>query len=374
MLVVEPSLLRGKIELEKDEIVGIFGRNGAGKTTLIMTALCMNKGEVSIDGNDFCVGPDYRKIGLVSQNPQTQVIGYTCKDEIEILSKFYDVDDEVPKKLMGSYFEVPFNKLSDGYKKRFVLSTTLSVGPEYILMDEPFANLDRDGIETLKPAIQNGTLLSEHRVKEAIEVTDREYLIKNGEIIEIDKDVLKDDSFLMENGLRGFPLEPIQFPISSNEEVLSIKVKGSTFHLHKGEVMCIKGRNGAGKTTTLKSLVGKKGVYIIFQNPDLQFFNQTVQEEVKDKYVLKMLDLQDKAERSPFTLSHGEKMKVLIGSAIASNSKVIALDEPASGLDGKSILELREIMMMLLEKGKSVIMTTNDFDITPLCSRVIDIG
>ncbi len=372
MLVVEPSFLKGKIELQREEVVGLFGRNGAGKTTLMMATLCLTDGKVILNGKDFCAKPDYTKVGYVSQNPSSQVLGDTCEDEIEILSGFVDSDREIARKLMGNYFSVPFRKLSDGYKKRFVLSSALSTHPEYLLIDEPFANLDDEGISTLIKVIPKGTLLSEHRVKQTLPLIDRSYLIKERSIIEKDKSSFLDDDFLRKEGLRGFRIDPLEFK-PSQEVLTQFKVKGANISVHKGEAVCIKGKNGSGKTTTLKGMIGKKDVYIVFQNPDLQFFNQTVREEVKDDEVMKRLGLWKEAERSPYSLSHGEKMKVLIGSAISSRSAVIAMDEPASGLDGFSLLEFRSILQDVLEEGRGIIITTNDDDVTPLCNRVIQI-
>ncbi|WP_054845627.1 ATP-binding cassette domain-containing protein [Sulfuracidifex tepidarius] len=371
MLVVEPSFLKGRIELQKDEVVGLFGRNGAGKTTVMMTALCLMEGKVNLNGEDFCAKPDYTRIGYVSQNPNSQVLGETCEDEIEILSNFVDSDREIARKLMGDFFSVPFKRLSDGYKKRFVLSSALSTHPEYLLIDEPFANLDEEGISTLVKVIPRGTLLSEHRVKQTLSLIDRSYLIKDGNLVEKDKGAFLENNFLRREGLRGFEIDPLETK-PSQEVLTQFRVKGSNEFLHKGESLCIKGKNGSGKTTTLKGLIGKKDVYVIFQNPDLQFFNQTVREEMKDPEVMKRLGLWKEADRS-LILSHGEKMKVLIGSAISSKSRVIALDEPASGLDGFSLLEFRSILQGVLEEGRGVIITTNDDDIIPLCNRVIQL-
>ncbi len=370
MLVAEPSLLDGKVELDKDEIVGVFGRNGAGKTTLMMTILCLKEGNVTLDGEEFCATPKYSEVGFVSQNPQTQVLGETCKDEIEILSNFTDPDEKVARKLMGDFYNVPFRKLSDGYKKRFVLSSSLSMNPKYVLMDEPFANLDNEGISVLAQVIPNGTMLSEHRVKRTIPLINRSYLIKDGRIVEIDKDYFLDNDFLRKEGLRGFPLEPIEH-LETAHVLGEININGTKASIHRGEILCIEGKNGSGKTTALKRLVGKKNTYVIFQNPDLQFFNQTVKEEIGKIETMKRLGLAEKANVSPFSLSHGEKMKVLIGSALSSNADIIALDEPASGLDGSSLMEFRSLAVEITEEGKGIIITTNDDDIEPLCSRIV---
>jgi energy-coupling factor transporter ATP-binding protein EcfA2 len=355
-----------QIEVDDNEIVALLGKNGSGKTTLIKSALCITgNSRVTLDGEDFCSRRDYSKLTAVFQEPSTQILALTCEEELKLQSLFHDVDFNIARSIMGEYFNRDFYTLSDGYKKRFVIATVLASKPKHILFDEPFANLDKYAVKMIKDVIPKGSLIAEHRVKEIRNMVDRAYLLKGGEVVEISKDKLYDEEFLKGNGLRGFTLPPLR------GEVGNTIFKQSWIEVREGEVLCLVGRNGIGKTTTLKRLVGK--VYVVFQNPDLQFFNETVKEEVKDEEALRLFGLEKLADKSPFTLSYGQKMRVLIASAYASKSKVIALDEPSIGMDGDALLQFYSMVKLLKEEKRGLIIATHDEDLISLCDNIINL-
>ncbi|BDC18000.1 ABC transporter ATP-binding protein [Acidianus sp. HS-5] len=360
---------RGTVEVDKNEIVGLLGKNGAGKTTLIKSVLCESQNQVMIDGRDFCEDRDYSKISIVLQEPYSQILAETAKEETELLSRYHKVNEEIVKNIMGEYYDKRFLELSDGYKRRFVISTTLASMPEYVLLDEPFANLDKYSSDEVKKIIPKGSLITEHRVKEIRDIVDKVYILED-KIMGVDKEKLYDENFLKFHGLRGFKLSKIES--SLGKEILDVRTQKARIKVKESEVLCLIGRNGAGKTTTLKQLVGK--VYVIFQNPDLQFFCTTVKEEVKNREeVLSLFNLKDKEDRSPYTLSYGEKMRVLIASAYASGRKVIALDEPSVGMDGNSLLSFYEMIKLLKEEKRGIIIATHDEDIINMCDSIINL-
>ncbi|MFP3218627.1 MAG: ATP-binding cassette domain-containing protein [Acidianus sp.] len=369
MLVLTIITSKGSVEVDKQEIVGLLGRNGSGKTTMLKSVLCDSQNQVILDGKDFCKEKDYSKVSLVLQEPYSQILAETAKEEVELLSRYHRVNEEIVKNIMGEYYDKKFLELSDGYKRRFVISTTLASMPEYVLLDEPFANLDKYSTAEVKEIIPKGTLIAEHRVKEIRDMLDRVYLLED-KIEEIDKEKLYDENFLKSHGLRGFKLSKIESKLG--KEILDVHTTKARIEVRESEVLCLIGRNGVGKTTTLKQLVGK--VYVIFQNPDLQFFCTTVREEVKGREdVLSLFNLKDKEEKSPYTLSYGEKMRVLIASAYASGRKVIALDEPSVGMDGNSLLSFYEMIKLLKEEKRGIIIATHDEDIIGMCDSIIDL-
>ncbi|BFI76807.1 ATP-binding cassette domain-containing protein [Sulfurisphaera ohwakuensis] len=358
-------VINDKLVVSDNEIVGLIGKNGSGKTTLIKSSLCLDsKAKVVLDGEDFCKNRDYSKLSAVFQDPSTQILALTCEEELKLQSMFHPVDDKIAKEIMGEYFNKDFYTLSDGYKKRFVISTILASRPKYILFDEPFANLDKYAVKLVKSIIPKGSLIAEHRIKEIRDMIDRVYLIKNGDIREIEKEKMYDEDFLRKEGLRGFSLPKIEMELG--EELLNHE----GIRVRESEVVCLVGRNGVGKTTRLKKLVGK--IYLVLQNPDLQFFEETVEDEVKDENALSLFNLKDKKDRSPFTLSYGEKMRVLIASAFASKYKVIALDEPSVGMDGEALLSFYEAIKILKEERRGIIIATHDEDLISICNTIIN--
>ncbi|BCS92157.1 ABC transporter ATP-binding protein [Metallosphaera javensis (ex Sakai et al. 2022)] len=367
MLVIAHPYLPGKVELDRDEIVGLVGRNGSGKTTLINSILCQ-KHNIFLDNADFCESRDYSVVSAIFQEPSSQILASTLEEELRVMSHFHRVDFEIGRRLMGPYFSKDFFKLSDGYKKRFVISSVLSYSPEYLLIDEPLSNLDEEGIKLVLSLIPKGSLISEHRTRYLSSLVERIYLLSN-EVREIDKDKLEDEEFLRKNGLRGFKLDPERG--SPGSELLDVQV-GPRIRVREGEVVCLVGRNGAGKTTILKRLSRK--IYSVFQNLDLQFFRETVEEEVGSEQALSLFDIKELRDRSPFTLSLGQKMRVLLASAYASGYRVIGLDEPTTAMDGDGLLSFVRMIRLLREEKRGLILATHDRDILPVCDQIISLS
>ncbi|MGP3668138.1 MAG: energy-coupling factor ABC transporter ATP-binding protein [Candidatus Bathyarchaeota archaeon] len=181
----------------------------------------------------------------------------------------------------------------------------------------------------------------------------------------------------------------------------------------EGVVLAIMGENGAGKTTLIKHLNGllkpSKGrvvvddldtkrvsvaelsrkIGIVFQNPESQFFCETVWDEVayglknfnypknliteRVEEVLKLLNLENVKTSIPFKLSEGEKRRLAIACVLAWNPKYLVLDEPTLWQDYDEKLRLQEIIGKLTSKNKTVIIATHDVEfITELdCKAVL---
>jgi len=189
-------------------------------------------------------------------------------------------------------------------------------------------------------------------------------------------------------------------------------LKDINLSINEGECVGIIGSNGAGKTTLIKHLNGilkptfgdvyiygmntkkysvaelSRIVGIIFQNPDHQIFANSVFEEVafalrnfgfkeEDikkivKEMLKNFSLEKYENISPLLLSGGEKKRVTIASVLVYNPKIIIFDEPTIGLDFFQKVNLKNIINMLKENKKTIIVVSHDVDfIFDLCERVI---
>jgi cobalt/nickel transport system ATP-binding protein len=188
-------------------------------------------------------------------------------------------------------------------------------------------------------------------------------------------------------------------------------LKDISFKVNQGERISIMGANGSGKSTLLALLDGlifpsmgefhafdnevseeifdtikdnkfrsyfRKKVGFVFQNSDIQLFSPTVfeevafgplqldmsQEEVKTRVmeVLEIIGITKLKDRSPHTLSGGEKKKVSIATVLATNPDVLLLDEPTAGLDPRTQLWLIEFLQELGRAGKTIITATHDLD------------
>jgi energy-coupling factor transport system ATP-binding protein len=177
---------------------------------------------------------------------------------------------------------------------------------------------------------------------------------------------------------------------------------GVNLTINTGDHIAIMGENGAGKTTLVKHFNGllrpKEGkimyqgeditnksvaqlsrkIGLVFQNPDDQLFEETVEKEISfalhnfgmkqsqiDKRVtwaLNLLDIGQYRKKSPFTLSGGERKRVALASVLAWDPDVLVLDEPTIGQDYGQKERLRHFLMQLRTQGKTIVIVTHDVE------------
>jgi lipopolysaccharide export system ATP-binding protein len=146
--------------MESGEIVGLLGPNGAGKTTvfyMVVGFIRPTSGRIWLDGHDVTGLPMYRRARLgISYLPQEPSV---------------------------------FRKLSVGERRRTEIARSLAVEPKFLLLDEPFAGIDPITVSELKRIVQGlsakgiGVLLTDHNVRDALQITHRSHIINLGEIL-----------------------------------------------------------------------------------------------------------------------------------------------------------------------------------------------
>ena len=192
------------IEVNQGEIVGLLGPNGAGKTTsfyMIVGLVTPDEGKVFLDGNEITSLPMYKRAQLgVGYLPQEvsvfrklsvednilSVLEMTKMSKKERLEKLESLLDEFSlnhvRKNMGE-------KLSGGEKRRTEIARALAVSPNFVLLDEPFAGVDPIAVEDIQKIISTlkekniGILITDHNVQETLSITDRAYLLFEGNIL-----------------------------------------------------------------------------------------------------------------------------------------------------------------------------------------------
>ena len=193
------------ITVEQGEIVGLLGPNGAGKTTcfyMIVGLVRADAGEVSIDDHALATLPIHRRsIYGLSYLPQDSSIFRTLSVEKNIMAILETRKDlnAIEKQLkLESLIEefkidhIRHNKgmsLSGGERRRAEIARTLATDPKFILLDEPFAGVDPISVTDIKQIIQHlktkdiGVLLTDHNVRETLDICEKAYIVSEGKII-----------------------------------------------------------------------------------------------------------------------------------------------------------------------------------------------
>ncbi len=187
------------------EIVGLLGPNGAGKTTTFYSMLGLvrpDNGRILLDGTDIGALPMYKRARMgISYLPQEPSIfrKLSVEDnlravlEIKGLSR-EEIDLEVSRLLrefnLEAFSKRNGYKLSGGERRRAEIARVLATGPTFILFDEPFAGIDPIAIIELKKMLTYlrekglGVVITDHNVRDTLSITDRTYIINNGEILD----------------------------------------------------------------------------------------------------------------------------------------------------------------------------------------------
>ena len=192
------------IEVNRGEVVGLLGPNGAGKTTTFYMITGMIKpasGIISLDSLDITSMPMYKramhKIGYLSQEPS----GFTklaVEDNLKLVLELTEYSkseqQDILEKLLDDFSIKHIRKsismtLAGGERRRTEIARSLVMSPDFMLLDEPFAGIDPIAVEDIQKIIKTlkeqdiGILITDHNVRETLTITDRAYLLYEGEIL-----------------------------------------------------------------------------------------------------------------------------------------------------------------------------------------------
>ncbi len=195
-------VVRGvSMQLQRGEIVGLLGPNGAGKTTcfyIITGLIAPDQGNIILDGNDISELPMYRRARLgIGYLPQEASIFRGLSVENNIRAVLETVENQKEKReamlenLLAEFSithlrRAPALALSGGERRRIELARALASNPHFVLLDEPFAGIDPIAIGDIRDLVSHlknrgiGVLITDHNVRETLDVIDRAYIIHDG--------------------------------------------------------------------------------------------------------------------------------------------------------------------------------------------------
>jgi lipopolysaccharide export system ATP-binding protein len=193
------------LHVSTGEIVGLLGPNGAGKTTTFYSMLGLvrpDRGSISLDGTDISALPMYKRARMgISYLPQEPSIfrKLSVEDNLRAVLEIKglspeEIDVEVGRLLrefnLEAFSKRNGYKLSGGERRRAEIARVLATSPTFILFDEPFAGIDPIAIIELKKMLTYlrekglGIVITDHNVRDTLSITDRTYIINNGEILD----------------------------------------------------------------------------------------------------------------------------------------------------------------------------------------------
>ena len=192
------------INVKRGEVVGLLGPNGAGKTTtfyMITGMIRPNSGEVKLDETNITSLPMYQRarrgIGYLAQEPSV-FTKLSVEDNLRLVLEMTALTKEEQsqrlEKLLTDFSIDHIRKskayiLSGGERRRTEIARALVMEPKFILLDEPFSGIDPIAVEDIQQIIFDlksrniGVLITDHNVRETLTITDRAYLLYEGDIL-----------------------------------------------------------------------------------------------------------------------------------------------------------------------------------------------
>lgn len=298
-------------------------------------------------------------------------------------------------------------QLSAGQKQRLLLACLLAIGQPVLLLDEPLAYLDAKGTEQLLQLLRTradggqSVILVEHRLDLVRKICDRAYVFQDGTLQEWQDGEIEKRTMASLSSLSPYPPQnsvltspsspPAPILLQTHQLSWSGYPPFPDFQLSTAETILLKGDNGCGKTTLLKLLSGllkpttgkleilgrdvskrsivqiAKDVGFVLQNPNHQLFADSVRAELLQPGVsptvadtlLEQLNLCDRAERHPQSLSQGQKRRLALGAVLARQPKICLLDEIMVGQDPNSLALMLNVLKNFTLQGGGLILTSH---------------
>jgi len=390
-----PVLRDLDLSLEAGGAMGLCGRSGAGKSTLLhsISGLIPWLNPAEVEGDVLLLGesltdldPGQRAhlLGTCLDRSDAQLFLPTVAQELDAARRLHgggaDIEHIAERLGVDQLVRRRIAELSSGQRQRVALATALAASPRPVLLDEPTAHLDPDGAERL------AGLLGEARASGASFVIAEQAGWRLAEAVRAWSKI--------EGGRAGAcapPEAPVFPPPSDAGRRVVLDARGLTverggrrlledvdLELRAGEVVLLTGANGAGKSTLAQVLAGVRkaasGIVrrdgralLMLPSAELQLFAGTVAGEVtaggrshaESAKVLRRHRLEHLGARAPWTLSRGERQRLVHASLDLLRPDIMIVDEPGQGLDPEGLAELVHLFHRRAEKGRAYLLISH---------------
>ena len=426
-------------EIEAGKITVLTGVSGCGKSTLLYLAAgiypqnagTLISGHITMEGIDPASLPSHRRcrlVGMMFQNPELQFCMDTVENEIVFClenvqtpsQKMAQIIDEALDSCSISHLRLrSLYSLSGGEKQKVMLACIVALRPKWLLVDEPFANIDDDSAAQIAKSLirmnrehATGIVAVDHRLDHWIATADYLQIVgAKGSLLEkIDITKVQPAQIAaLGISMPGQNYQLPQIPPAAAEELLVLNGITLDFGKHrilndlkcgfqKGKIYAIVGSSGCGKSTLFSVLSGvrrangkiifggklfdahkrrrMKGVAYVTQNPQDQFIAETVFDEItaglKNKLnpntlekeaekLLREINLWNYRKVSPYRLSQGQQRRLGVAALLAIPCGLLVCDEPTYAQDRKNTIAIMDTLQNAArKKGISVIFSTHD--------------
>ena len=407
----------------------VGGPSGGGKTTLAhalmglipQTVPAEVTGHVSVAGLDprqHSVARLATRVGLVFQNPASQLFNGTVAEEIAFGPRNLRLGPEEAADRVAYALEAvgcahlrhrTVRHLSGGEQQRVAIAAVLAMRPSVLILDEPAANLDTEGVrllvETLVRLQRQSSrekpvtlMVIEHRLAPFLPHADRLVWLAEGQVI------ADGPPAATLARLQPAPAPHLPPPAPSDAPLVTLQgitagyngrpvLRDCSFTLHQGDFAALAGPNGAGKTTLARVLAGvlrprrgrvvwhasrrSRRVGLLQQNPLHQLVCDTVAEEIRFSVgnrgtvgdgkidaevdaVLAQTDLLALRDRPIQTLSAGQQQRAALAATLSVQPALLILDEPTVGQDRRHLIQVMDFVAELNQAGQTVLLITHD--------------
>lgn len=367
----------------------------------------------------------FSKVGLVLQNADAQLFNSTVESEIAFgleslglpsaqidarikkVARALDIDHLLERSPMS---------LSGGEQRLTAIAAVVCLRPTLLLLDEPYANLDWTATDRVRRALcqlhrwGNTVVIIEQKLDGFLDDITRCVIVEDGRIQAIASADAARSALKKARLIPNYPAQRNKSGKRSAETLVEVKnlfcrigekqvLKDVDFQISAGETVAIVGPNGAGKTTLIEHLNGLRKpnrgevlfqgetltgkdpaaiaskVGLSFQNPNNQFFKNRVRDELAvglktlsagkrdwSQALCAIFGIEHLLDRAPYRLSEGEKRRVALASILANKPKLVVMDEPTAGQDGRSLENLAVLLSRLAGEGVATVVVTHDLN------------
>jgi energy-coupling factor transport system ATP-binding protein len=404
-------ILRGvHLEVEPGTAIGLCGRSGCGKSTLLHVISGLVpwlqpaevRGRITLGGEDlFELDPGQRShlLGTCLDRPEAQLFLATVEHELAAARRLYG-DSDALRRCISALGVEPLRQrriveLSSGQRQRVALAVSIGAAPRPVLLDEPTAHLDEAGVDALDG------LLADLVAQGATAVVAEQAGWRLGRSLDswaaVDKGSLAVAAQARPTVLPEPPphggdvvLEAENLTVGPNgSEILT----GVDLVLREGEIVLVTGPNGSGKSSLARALSAGRGpasgrldtagrVVLMLPTSELQLFARTVANEVSGRHltreegakVLRRHRLEHLAARAPWTLSRGERQRLVHASLDLLRPSVMVIDEPAQGLDPDDLQAMVRLIHRRAGKGRAYLIVSHRPELAAAAHRTLRVA